>query len=256
MTLSDIRDRVLTRIEADPTDAAWQFVGTCAINEGQRIFAFLSLCLENTRELILTPGDQAFNILAQWTDWFVPLRVRISNDTTAGVTSEFDAMEGNAGQFNEQAYPGLTVTGTPKLRPQSIYQMAANDPNWLNNSGVPTRYGMAGWDFLHLDKSPNLAGLKLLITYARCPVPLVKDSDVPEILEADHEALVSYGIARLRANEGGAELENATELINGFLDAAAARFEEVKSRSMAQGYDWPTVELNPAVRQNPQKKKR
>ena len=108
---------------------------------------------------------------------------------------------------------------------------------------------------LHLDQNPNLTGLKLLITYARCPVPLVNAGDIPELLEADHEALVSYGIWRLRANEGGAELENAGELVNAFLDAAAARFEEVKSRSMAQGYDMPTAEGNPALRQNPLKRK-
>jgi hypothetical protein len=225
LTLGDISGRILNRLEVDPTDPAWQFVATAATNEGQRIFSFLSLCLESTVPFAYARGLQFYNMLTYWPDWFLPLRVRLS-----------------------------AASGNPKLRPQSLYQMAANDPNFLSNTGVPAHYGTAGWDLLFFDRNPSLSG-QLLITYARCPVPLVNPTDVPEILEADHEALVSYGIARLRANEGGEELANSSALASEFIEAAQSRFEEVKGRAMAQGYDWPIAELNLELRQNPLKKK-
>src|SRR5512139_3322021 len=111
MTHAEIRERVLTRLEVSPTDAAWKSAATSAINEGQRLFAFLTLSLEAQRPLVLTPGTKFYRMLAEgWTDWLVPLRVRLSNDATAGVTARFDGVQGDEGMFNEQAYSGLTMS--------------------------------------------------------------------------------------------------------------------------------------------------
>jgi hypothetical protein len=254
MQHSEIRDRLLTRLEADPTDLLWQAAATAAINEGQRLMAFLALPLEATREFVLTPGVSTYRMLAEgWSDWLVPLRVRVSNDTATGATAEFDAQEPGAAMFNEQAYTGLTVTAAPKLRPATIYQLTALDPAWLNATGAPTRYGVIGADLLFLDKSPVQEGTKLLITYARSPVPLVADGDVPEIPDADHQALIQYGEFRLRANEGGQELASAAGLLKSFLECAKQRADQVRARSAAQGYDVSPAELKPALRQNPRR---
>jgi hypothetical protein len=255
MTLKTIRDRLLTRLECDPTDLQWQAAGTAAINEGQRLFVLLSLCLEATRELVLTPGVNMHHMLTeQWTDWLVPLRVRLSNDTATGQDAKFDSMESDTGMFGEQAYPGLTTNAKPKLRPATLYQLAANDPAWINATGTPTRYGCIAWDLLFIDKKPTQSGQKLLITYARSPVPLVNDNDVPEMRDVDHECLMDYGEWRLRCNEGGQELTAAQAKLKSFLDNAKMRAQQVTARSLSLGYDRLPPELRPESRQNPLKR--
>lgn len=241
---ADIRARVLTRLQVSTTDPAWTVPATSAINEGLRLFAFLTLCLENTREFVLTPGVKFYRMLAEgWTDWLVPLRVRLSNDTAGGVTSEFDNVEGDQGMFNEQGSSGLTRTSAPKLKPATMYQMAALNSSWITAEGTPGGYGCLGWDLLFLDRSPTQEGQQLLITYARSSIDLVADGDVPEIPDADHEALILYGTARMRANEGGQELQAANALLKGYLDAAAQRAAQVRARSLAQRYDRQPFEL-------------
>lgn len=242
MTLADIRSRVLTRIEVNPADAAWKTAATFAINEGLRLFGFLSLCQEAQREFVLTPGVKFYRMLNEgWTDWIAPLRVRLSNDIADGATAEFDAVKADAAMFGEQGYSGLTVSASPKLRPATMHQMASLDSAWLNATGTPARYGCQGWDLLFLDKSPAQSGQKLLITYARNCNPLVLDEDVPELHDADHEALMDYGEFRLRCNEGGQELHIGK--LKAFLDAAKLRAAQVRARSLAQRYDKLPFEL-------------
>lgn len=244
MQLSDIRSRVIGRLEWDPSDTNAQAAATAAIGEGQRLFCFLTLSLENQRELVLTPGKSWYRMLdAGWADWLVPLRVRISNDTAAGADMTFDTQESDTGTFNEQASPGLAVNTNPKLRPASLYEMAAADDSFLNTNGTPTQYGVLGWDFLFLNKRPALTGQKLLITYARSPVPLVNDGDVPKILDADHASLIDYGEWRLRANEGGQELASANARLTSYLDNAKERADQVRARSLSQRYDRQPFEL-------------
>lgn len=238
MTLDSIRTRVLTRLELDPSDAQAQSAANSAINEGQRLFAFLTLCQEATREFILTPGVSFYHMLTEgWADWLVPLRVRLSNDTDAGQDAEFDNVESDTAMFNEQAYQGLTGTNKPRLRPATLYELASQDTAWLNATGTPARYGCIGWDLLFLDKRPAQSGQKLLITYARSTVMLANDGDVPEIHDADHECLIEYGTWRMRANEGGQDLQAANPLLKDYLDNAKMRADQVRARSLAQRYD-------------------
>jgi len=252
MTFADIRTRVLTRIEVDAADAAWKVAAGLAINEGLRLFAFLTLCQETYREFVLTPGVNFYHMLNEgWNDWIIPLRVRLSNDTASGTASMFDTIRGDDAMFGEQPYSGLVTTTKPKLRPATMYQMAALDSAWLNATGSPTRYGYIGMDLLFLDAKPLATGQKLLITYARSPVPLVDDEDEPEIHDADHEVLMDYGEFRLRANEGGQELKTALPKLKSFLANAKTRADQVRARSLAQGYDHLPVELRPEKRQNP-----
>lgn len=212
MQLSDLRTRVLQRIEVDPTDALWQFAATAALNEGQRIFAFLTLCLEVTRMLPLTSGVSFYNLLATWADFIVPLRVKLAT----------------------------------KLRAESLFEMAMADPSFLSTTGTPTRYGCIGADLLYLNKRPG-AGLTLSVTFARMPALLALDTDVPDILEADHEALIAYAIPRLRANEGGLELKNSAPLFASFVDYVKTRAADVRDRSNRAGLDNLPHEIGDAL---------
>lgn len=244
MTLSDIRGRVCARLEWDPNDSTAKTLATFAINEGQRLFAFLTLSLEAQRPFVLTPGKNQYRMLDEgWADWLVPLRVRISNDTDAGADMILDSQEADTAMLNEQASPGLTVTSNPKLRAASIYEMAAQDDAWLNTTGTPTEYDVIGWDLLLLNKQPTIVGQKLLITFARSSVALVNDGDVPEIHNADHECLIDFGEWRLRANEGGQELASATPRLKSYLDNAKMRANQVRARSLGQRYDRQPFEL-------------
>lgn len=240
LTHSDIRTRVLERMQVSTDDPNWRAVASLAINEGQRLFAFLTLCLEARRSLVLLPGTKFYHMLAiGWDDWLVPLRVRPASDS-GGATSEFDSVKSDESMFGEELKVGSAVR---KLRPATIYQMAALDESWISATGSPTRYGCIGWDLFFLDKSPTDSGEQLVITYARSPIPLAADADVPEIPDADHESLISYGVARLRANEGGQELQVSNALLKEYLDAARRRAAQVRARSLAQKYDRQPFEL-------------
>lgn len=231
-------------MEWSSSDAGAIAAANSATNEAQRLFAFLTLSLETQRDFAVTPGQSWYRMLDQgWSDWLVPLRVRWSNDTSGGADTRFDEQESDQAMFNQQATPGLVATATPKLRPASIYEMAARDSSFLTTAGQADEYSVLGWDFLLLNKQPTVVGQKLLITYARSCVALVNDTDVPEIHDADHECLMDYGEWRLRANEGGDEFANATPRLKSFLDNAKMRADQVRARSLAQRYDRQPFEL-------------
>lgn len=244
MILSDIRGRIFSRLEWSTSDPQAVAAGNAAINEGQRLLAFLTLSLETTRQFRLTPGVSFYRMLDQgWADWLVPLRVRLSNDTTVGVDNEFDTQEADTAMFDQQQNPSLVTTAAPKLRPSSLYEMAAEDSGFLYTQGTPSEYGCIGWDLLFLNRRPTLQGQTLLITYGRSSSPLVNDGDVPEIHGSDHNALIEYGEWRLRCNEGGQELQSASPALTAFLDIAASRAKQVRARSLAQRYDRQPFEL-------------
>lgn len=214
-----------------------------ALNEAQRFFALLTLCLEATRPFVLTPGARFYKMLPEWPDWIAPLRVRLSNDLAAGLTAEYDAVGGDQAMYNEQQYAGLAASAAPKLTPSTLTEMAAADAGWLSATGYPDRYTCLGFDLVALNRAPAIAGVKLLITYARSPVAMVEDTDVPEITEGDHLALVDGAVPLMRLKDGGQELAAALPLLGRFLEAAKQRALQVRARSLAQRYDKLPLEL-------------
>lgn len=244
MQYTDIRGRVISRLEWSATDPTAKAIAGAAVNEGQRLFCFLTLSLEAQRPFTLTPGVAFYHMLNEgWSDWIVPLRVGISNDISSGTDSRFDEPEADTSQFNDQAQSGLVTTTNPKLRPASLWDMAAENDAFLNATGTPTMYGCLGWDLMHYNKATTAIGQKVNITYARSCLPLVNDSDVPEIHDADHECLIEYGTWRVRINEGGQELISAKPLFQAFLDNAKQRANEVRARSLSLRYDRQPFEL-------------
>jgi hypothetical protein len=244
MTFSNLQQRLAARLGEGPGALVYYSAANQgeALNEIQRLFVLLTLCLESIRTLILSPGNRFYHML-EWPDWLLPLRVSLSQDTTAGQTALYDAVLYDTAMYNEEAYPGLVASTAPKLRPASLAELSALNAAWLSATGNPERYGLLGLDLLFLDRAPIVPGTKLLITYARSPVAMSGDNDVPEIPEGDHLALIDGAEVLLRLTEGGQELADAMPAFDRFLAAVKLRADDVRKRSVARGYDHSPPEL-------------
>lgn len=186
---------------------------TAALNEAQRFFCLLTLCLEQTSDWSVTysANNPSHNMLTIFSDWITPLRIQ--------------------------------TAGGAKVRPAEIEDLNALDSQWWTSTATPSRYAMRGMDFLLLYGHFAGAGNHLTATYARAPVALAGSTDVPEIRAPYHPALVSYGIYRLRQVEGGQEFAKVMSHLNDFLDAAHVEAEYVRARNVGSGYDRTPFEL-------------
>jgi hypothetical protein len=179
-----------------------------ALNEGQRLFALLSLCLEKTVAFPLTAGTLAYNLLGPaanslFADLLVVRRV-----------------------YNSEGR---------QLRPATIAELQALDANWQATPGVPARYVVRGLDWLAVYPQPPAADA-LLIVYACCPVPLAAAS-TPQIRSASQYALVNYGACALRTPEGGQEQEKFKGYFAEFLAEAQRTGELVRMRNRDSGFE-------------------
>ena len=217
MIASDLQNRLLERLGDTATG---EYVQTgyytpgealAWLNAAQRLFVLLTLCLETTGSLPLSADTAFYRLLPTFTDWIVPLRVRIS--------------------------------GGAKLKPSTLGQLASLDASWSDSAGTPDRYVVAGFDLFAIYQQPASSGTTLSLTYARCPDPLVNPSDVPEIPVEYHPALIEGAIPLCRAKEGGAEFQKVMANWNLFLDAATRMGDYVRARNKERGYDRLPVEL-------------
>lgn len=186
-----------------------------ALNEAQRFFVLLTLGLEVTLPWTIpaaSPSSQNtwFNMLSIFPDWIVPLRI--------------------------------TNLAGQKIRPARMDDLGSLDSQWPISVGTPTRYVFRGVDLIGIYKQPARA-TAVNVTYARGPVDLVNDSDIPEIPEEYHSHLVGYGIYRCRQVEGAAEFEKSLSYFNGFLDGATHYGDYVRSRNLGSRYDIVPFEL-------------
>jgi hypothetical protein len=186
-----------------------------ALNEAQRLFCLLTLGLEKTAVWPVTAATTWFHMLtvngAQFFDWIVPLRIS-------------------------------TSTGS-KVRPSGLEELTALDSQWVASPGNPVRYVHASADLLGLYQQPA-AGANLNVTYARCPLVLVNDGDVPEIPAEYHPELVKFGVYRCRQNEGGEEFAKTLPMLDEFLDAAQKYADYVRARNAGSRYDNQPFELS------------
>lgn len=182
-----------------------------AINEAQRLFCLLTLCLERTVTLELSANTTFYSVLTLYTDWIVPLRLRIA--------------------------------GGAKLAPGRLTDFDAISETWQADRGTPERYACSGFDLLALYKAPAAIGTTLSITYARSPVEMATAGETPEIPEEYHPDLAHYAIPRLRAKEGGQEFQKVAPRLGTFIEAAQKMAAFVRARNKAQRYDRVPVEL-------------
>jgi hypothetical protein len=184
-----------------------------AINEAQRFFVLLTLCLETTATFTL-PGTGAafFHMRSTYADWLLPLRVTLLNGT--------------------------------RVRPARIDDLDLLNSSWQNwpVQGPPARYVSLGFDFFVVYPQ-SVVSVPLGLTYARAPLRLNGPADTPEIPEEHHPDLADYATYRLRAKEGGQEFKKGLFYFNRFLDGAQKFGEYVRARNVGSGYDQMPFEL-------------
>ena len=174
-----------------------------ALNEAQRLFVLLSLCLEGNATLNLTANQLTLSILSQQADFLLPLRL-----------------------FNSQGQ---------QMRPALIADLEALDSDWQHTTGVPFRYVVLGLDLLLLYPQPAAADT-LTLVYARCPVGMASPGDVAEIRAASQYALVNYAAWALRQPQGGQELAKFASYLQEFLAEAMKVAKLVRDRNRDGGF--------------------
>jgi hypothetical protein len=186
-----------------------------ALNEAQRLFCLLTLGLEKT------------------TSW-----------PGAGATTFFHMLTTNSGLFFDWIVPLRVATTTgAKVRPSGLEELTALDSQWVASPGSPSRYVHVGADLLGLYQQPA-GGATLKVTYARAPLVLAGDTDVPEIPAEYHPELVKFGIYRCRQSEGGEEFAKTLPMLNEYLDAAQKYADYVRERNNGSRYDNQPFELS------------
>jgi hypothetical protein len=220
MNAGEMASRVLERLdEIEPGAAAANAIyyggpGEVldALNEGQRTFALLTLCLQVDSQLALAPSIAFYHARATFDDWLLPLRV--------------------------------TLPSCARVRPARLEELDALDSSWqAATDTAPKRYAALGFDFLAVYPQLASGSLSLTVTYARSPVKMVSLTDVPEIPAQYHPGLVDYGINRLRMKEGGGEFAKTMVYFERFLDGAQKHGNFIRSRNAGARYDKQPFEL-------------
>ena len=181
-----------------------------ALNEANRLFCLLTLALETTVAWNVAAATTFFHMLTIYADWIVPLR--------------------------------LTAASGAKIRPARLSDLWALDSRWPASPGNPSRYCHSGSDLISIYQQPA-GGAVVNVTYARAPVALVVDGDVPETPVEYHPLYVGYAIYRCRQVEGGQEFAKALPLLAEFLGGAFEYADYVRARNIGAGYDKAPFEL-------------
>jgi hypothetical protein len=176
---------------------------TGALNEAQRLFVLLSLCLERTLPFPLTGGQLAYNVLATLPDFILPRRVYNSS-----------------GQ---------------QLRPATIAELEALDSGWQNTPGIPQRYVLRGLDWLAIYPQPAAADT-LNIVYACCPATMEANGDSLQLRAASQYAPVNYSAWALRQIEGGQELAKFSGYRDEFMAEAKKVGDLIRERQRDSGF--------------------
>jgi hypothetical protein len=182
-----------------------------ALNEAQRLFVLLTLCLEVTAAFTLTAAVTFYHMRTTFEDWILPLRV--------------------------------TTLGGSKIFPSELEDLDSLDSGWQASPGAPVRYASLGFDFFAIYQQPAAAGTVVNITYAQQPLVMAADTDTPQIQQEFHPALVAYAIYRVRMKEGAQEFAKTMPYFNSFLDEAQKCGEYVRARNIGGGYDILPFEL-------------
>lgn len=212
MTAGELQTLCLQRVGEDPDSPQYYLASEAlaALNMAQRLFVFLTLCLEQTATLTIPANTAFYAVTPILFDFLLPLRVR---------------------------------TTTKKLRAARLTDLAALDATWpIQTNTVPERYAMVGYNLLVLYPAPADA-IALPITYARCPLEMAGEWAVPEIPLEYHGCLVDGAIPLMRTKEGAQEWQKTLPLWNRFLDEVQRMGDAVRARSKEQGYDNMPFEL-------------
>ena len=176
------------------------------LNQAQRLFVLLTLCLEKTVDMQLS-GVSFYHALQFFPDWIVPLRVR--------------------------------APGGVKIAPKSLGNLAALDSAWTTRTGSPTHYCFQGFDLLGFYKRDSSV---VRMTYAYSPVDMTTSS-TPEIPAEYHPVLLQMVPPLARIKEGASEWRKVLPLWSTAHEGIDQCSKEVRSRNRERGYDRMPVEL-------------
>ena len=104
-----------------------------------------------------------------------------------------------------------------RLRAVSIGELDQQNQTWQTVTGDPEYWFPVSWDLFGVYPHPASGGGVMKLDYFAWPRTLLDDSDEPEFREADHDALVLYGVYDGLMKQWNAE--RAMELFNRFVDA-------------------------------------
>jgi hypothetical protein len=182
-----------------------------AINEGQRLWCILTLCLEKQAPLTIPANTTFLHLIPLVPDYLAPLRI---TDSTGA-----------------------------KIRPVTFGELWSLDAAWPATVGPPTRYVAAGADLVAIyRRSPTSVTVGL--QYAAAPAPLTgAPGETPSIPGEYHQELTGYAIYRMRQVEGGQEFAQTLPLLDHYLQAAQEYGDYVRARNVGAGYDSLPMEL-------------
>jgi hypothetical protein len=212
VTVAQIETRIYARLDDDGTYYTPAEVRR-KINEAQRFFVLLTLCLEKTVTLALDANTAFYHLLQEsgFEDFLCPLRIK--------------------------------VVGASRLIKSRISDLDALDQDWQATAGTPDRYCQLGLDLVGLNRQPASTGTSLSITYAYAPAVLTASGSTPAIPAEYHPDLIDYAIHALRVKEGGKDFLDSLVLLGRFLENAAKLNEFMRGRNLSKRYDMLPAEL-------------
>lgn len=209
VTFGDQQTKTLEQCGEDAADPRFYTVAEAkdALNQAQRVLAFLTLCVERNGVLPLTATTPTYSLLATVPDWLVPLR--------------------------------LSVSGITRLQPRALSELAAENATWRNSPGTPDAYAIVGCDRLCLNHQPVALATVLTLQYAAIPDDMTSELQVSPVPVDYHDTMVDWAVARLRATkEGGGEGgPKIGEYFGRFANGAEQLSLYVQKRSRAFQYD-------------------
>lgn len=243
-TAGNIVDDILTRLDEDPAQPAryTRDQAYAALNEGQRLFGLLTLCVERVLPLELPPNTVWHHMLSYAPDWIAPLRAVCLTSASTLDTGLWDRAMWDTLAWDDAHEPA--PAGRYPVRCCQLRDLDARSRTWqLARDPRVLHYGMAGADLAFFHPVPAAAGTVVAYTYAALPRDVAWDWEVPEIPAANHQDLMDFGVYVLPINAGGSEFAQGLHLLNDFLDSAAKCAEYVRARSKSLGYDTLPFEL-------------
>ncbi len=214
MTVATMEQRVWQRLEQDPAAPVTTEPEVLhALNQAERTFVLLTLCLETTAVLALTAGKVFYGVRNLFPNYLRPLRL-MSGDPFA------------------------------RLRPCRLADLDALTIDWQTSASVDpaSRYFTLGINLFGVWRAPPI-DVAANFTYAYEPPALVVQNAIPQVPTEYHETLVKFAVVWIRLKEGSTELAKVMPLFAEFIADAKKLGAFVRARSVASGYDSLPFEL-------------
>jgi hypothetical protein len=105
-----------------------------------------------------------------------------------------------------------------RLSQTDLSEMAAVEPDFLENSGDPSRYFQVGFNIIGFDYAPTASGKVLELTCASIPRAYTVQQDVLRLRETYQRAAADYAASEFNASRGDAT--RAAEFYTRYLETA------------------------------------